>query len=93
MPWTAKQFKDRHAKGLGLEPFDHDFEHVEPIPGAKEFDAKLGTPGLHDVAPVVAWRPRESILPPEIFNNYPQPFWRVDHRAPLIHHVPPKLAA
>jgi hypothetical protein len=64
VPWTAKQFKDRHAKGL---------TSAQAKRAAAQANAILRSP--------------------EIFNNYPQPFWRVDHRAPLIHHVPPKLAA
>ena len=59
----------------GIPPFDYDFEHIEQIPGAAEFDARLGTPGLHAVRDRVDWVERKTILPPELFNSFPQPFW------------------
>ena len=47
-------------KWLGIEAFDHDYERIETPPGAEEFDRQLGTPGLHRVAPSVAWRRRSG---------------------------------
>jgi sulfotransferase len=72
---------------LGIPYYDvHDFEHVEQIPGAAEFDARIGTPGLHSVAAKVEWKPRETILPPELFASFPPPFWRSDNpKVPVIH--------
>jgi sulfotransferase len=52
----------------GLPPFRHDFDNVsyrEP-----EFDARLGTPGLHDIRPVVGVAERETILPPDLWHNF-----------------------
>ena len=46
----------------GVAPFRHDFENVRF--DTKEFDARLGTPGLHDVRPLVAGIERKTILPP-----------------------------
>ena len=71
---------------LNLPGYQHDFDNIEPIPGAAEFDCRLGTPGLHDVARKVEWRPRETILPPEVFNSFGAPFWRSNNpRVPVIH--------
>jgi sulfotransferase len=82
----------RHTIGaiyewLGLPYYDrHDYEHLEQIPGAEEFDARLGTPGLHRVAPKVEWRERETILPPDLFSSFPPPFWRSNNpRVPVVH--------
>ena len=64
----------------------HDFENVKQIPGAAEFDARIGTPGLHSVAAKVEWRERETILPPELFASFPPPFWRSNNpKIPVIH--------
>ena len=53
----------------GLPPFEHDFENVAF--DADEFDARLGTPGLHTVrrrvGPVAD---RTTILPPDIWTRY-----------------------
>ncbi|MEL6266012.1 MAG: sulfotransferase [Pseudomonadota bacterium] len=60
---------------LGEAPFDHDFEAVEY--DAPAFDAGLGLDGLHRVRPKVEPRPRETILPPDLFRKYSQlAFWR-----------------
>lgn len=60
---------------LGLPEFDHDFDHVEY--SASEFDRNIGARGLHDVGGAVEWRPRKTILPPELFAAYERDqFWR-----------------
>jgi sulfotransferase len=60
---------------LGEPPFDHDFLNVEY--DAPEFDAQLGMDGLHRVQPEVKPRPRQTILPPDLFKRYAQlSFWR-----------------
>ncbi len=60
---------------LGEEPYDHEFEGVTY--DAPEFDAQLGLDGLHRVHPKVQARPRETILPPDLFQRYSQlAFWR-----------------
>jgi len=59
---------------LDEDPFEHDFETVEY--DAPEFDQGLGTPGLHKVHPIVAPRPRQTVLPPELFDKYAKlSFW------------------
>jgi sulfotransferase len=53
---------------IGLPRFEHDFENVTF--DASEFDARLGTPGLHAVGRRVARRERETILPPDLWERY-----------------------
>lgn len=64
----------------------HDYERVEQIPGAAEFDERLGTPGLHSVRGRVEWQERETILPPEIFASFGSPFWRSNNPNVLVIH-------
>jgi sulfotransferase len=52
----------------GLLPFEHDFEKVAF--DAAEFDARLGTPGLHDIRPKVEHVARATILPPDLSQRY-----------------------
>jgi len=60
---------------LGEEPFEHDFDAVEY--DAPEFDANLGLDGLHRVHKEVKPRPRETVLPPDLFERYAKlAFWR-----------------
>ncbi|MEB8385636.1 sulfotransferase [Rhodobacteraceae bacterium KMM 6894] len=60
---------------LEEDPFDHDFDAVDY--DAPEFDAQLGLSGLHKVHKKVAPRPRQTILPPDLFERYAQlSFWR-----------------
>jgi len=60
---------------IGEVPFGHDFENVDY--DATEFDARLGTPGLHRVRPVVHANERRTILPPDLFRRVEQDsFWR-----------------
>lgn len=55
--------------------FKHNFKSVEYSAG--EFDRQLGVEGLHDVQGEVEWRPRETILPKDLFNRYANDnFWR-----------------
>jgi sulfotransferase len=60
---------------LGEVPFQHDFSNVEY--DAPAFDAQLGLDGLHRVHPKVEARPRQTILPPDLFERYSKlAFWR-----------------
>ena len=60
---------------LGEDLYDHDFNAVHY--DAPAFDAQLGLDGLHAVHEEVAFRPRASILPPDLFERYSKlAFWR-----------------
>jgi sulfotransferase len=52
---------------IGAPPFAHDFDHVDYA--EEEFDARLGTPGLHRVAAKVQHVERQTILPPDLFRR------------------------
>jgi sulfotransferase len=52
----------------GLSMFQHDFDNVAFE--TKEFDARLGTPGLHNVHAKVTRVERHSILPPDLWQRY-----------------------
>lgn len=53
----------------------HDYEHVEY--DAPEFDEALGLSGLHKLRSKVAFEPRDTILPPDLFNKFKEmEFWR-----------------
>lgn len=58
---------------LAQPQFKHDFDHVEY--DEPEFDARLSTPGLHRVSGRVAPRPRQPILPPDLFKLNHAEFW------------------
>lgn len=60
---------------IGEDYFEHNFEAVEY--DAPQFDQQLGLEGLHKVHKTVAPRPRDTILPPDLFEKYSQmAFWR-----------------
>lgn len=65
-------------RALGEPTFNHNFGEICPIEGAAEFDRDVATPGLHDLKPTVVYEERRTILPPEIFNALPGPFWRAN---------------
>jgi sulfotransferase len=52
---------------IGEPPFAHDFAKVAF--DAVEFDARLGTPGLHRVDRAVTASERATILPPDLFKR------------------------
>lgn len=55
--------------------FKHNFKSIEYSAG--EFDRQLGAEGLHDVRGEVEWRPRETILPKDLFKRFENDnFWR-----------------
>lgn len=53
---------------LAIKRFRHDFDNLTFE--TEEFDRRLGTPGLHSVRRHVTAETRETILPPDVFNNY-----------------------
>ncbi len=59
---------------VGEPTFEHDFLNVEYA--ADEFDAALGTPGLHTVKRVVEWAEQRSVLPPDMAQKFlADAFW------------------
>jgi sulfotransferase len=48
--------------------FEHDFDHVDY--DVTEFDERAGTPGLPTVGGTVKAEPRETLLPPDLFNRF-----------------------
>src|ERR1700756_4041713 len=66
---------------LGEPVFSHDFSHVDY--DVTEFDERAGTPGLHTVRGTVKAEPRETLLPPDLFNRFIRDaFWRDPQRIP-----------
>ena len=66
---------------LGEPVFSHDFGHVDY--DVTEFDERAGTPGLHTVRGTVQAEPRETLLPPDLFNRFRNDaFWRDPQRIP-----------
>lgn len=60
---------------LGEPLFEHDFEQVQY--DAPEFDEALGLHGLHKVRQRVGLERRETILPPDLFEQYSKlSFWQ-----------------
>lgn len=55
--------------------FDHDFDSVEF--DAKEFDERLGAPGMHAVRSQIRINERKTILPLDLFRRFENDaFWR-----------------
>ena len=54
--------------------FEHDFERVEY--DEPEFDRHLGARGLHKISGPVRLNPRQTILPPDLFERFDKlAFW------------------
>jgi sulfotransferase len=59
---------------IGEQSFEHDFNNVEFA--HDEFDYTIGVKGLHTVKRKVEFKPRRSILPPDLFQKYnDMAFW------------------
>ena len=59
---------------LGEEPYRHDFENLQF--DTPDYDEGLGLAGLHKVRTRVGFEPRETILPPDLFEQYAKlSFW------------------
>jgi sulfotransferase len=68
---------------VGEPWFEHDFKNV--CYDAPEFDQALGLAGLHRVRPKVTHEPRQTILPPDLFEQYSKlSFWH-DGRGSAAH--------
>lgn len=56
------------------KPFEHDFEDLQY--NEPTFDQNLRTQGLHQVQNKVEFKPRKTILPPDLFERFSQlSFW------------------
>jgi sulfotransferase len=70
---------------IGEEPFGHDFENVEYE--AEDFDSQLLAKGLHTVRGKVELKPRQTILPPDLFKRCQDlTFWH-DARGTKAHRI------
>ena len=59
---------------LGEDPFEHDIDNVEYQ--EPEFDKRLNTKGLHQVRDRVEFKPRKTVLPPDLFERFDSlSFW------------------
>lgn len=58
---------------LGEPSFEHNFEDLEY--DEPQFDQQLGLPGFHRVGSKVHFQKRDTILPPDLFDQYNQSFW------------------
>jgi len=68
---------------IGAPQFTHDFENVDY--DAEDFDMAIGAPGLHTVARKVAFTPRDTVLPPELFRRFEgDAFWTDPHANPRV---------
>jgi sulfotransferase len=68
---------------IGETPFCHDPDHIEPCLEAAEFDARIGTHGLHGVGSSVRPIRRRTILPGELFTRYEVfSFWQKPNEMP-----------
>jgi sulfotransferase len=74
---------------LGETVFTHDFDHIQY--NENEFDQTLGVKGLHTVKKKVEFKPRRSILPPDLFQKYSEmAFWQ-DTKGTSANIIAPKL--
>jgi sulfotransferase len=66
---------------IAEKPFAHNFENVTYA--EEEYDARLGTPGLHTVRRKVENIERKTVLPPELFARFENDaFWTDPARNP-----------
>lgn len=68
---------NRLTKTLDLPAHNYRFDAIEQIDGAAAFDRSVSTPGLHELKSEVIYEPRQSVLPPDIWNSIPPAFWEV----------------
>lgn len=69
---------------LFLPKHNYRFDAIEQIAGAEQFDKDISTPGLHTLGPKVVHTQRQSVLPPDIWNNLPPAFWQVKEEATIV---------
>ncbi len=69
-------------------PFQHNFDNVDYE--VSEFDEMLGVKGLHTVKRKVEFKPRRSILPPELFQKYSEMAFWLDNTGTSASIITPK---
>jgi sulfotransferase len=70
-------------EAIGEPAFPHDPDHIEPCYDMIEFDARLGTPGLHEIRSRVRAEKRASVLPPDLFARFERDaFWEDPSQLP-----------
>ena len=68
---------------IGEPLFGHDPNHIEPCYDMIDFDARLGTPGLHHVRSAVRSDKRPTVLPPDLFAKFSNDaFWEDSTQLP-----------
>jgi sulfotransferase len=68
---------------VGEPVFTHDPSNIEQDFDALQFDARVGTPGLHAVGSRVRPRARATLLPPDLFRKYDEgAFWERSKEMP-----------
>jgi sulfotransferase len=71
---------------IGEPLYPHRFTDIE-FDDAREFDTRIGTPGLHDIGRDIRPFTRTPVLPPELFNKLNEnTFWNDPKRYP--EHIP-----
>jgi len=59
---------------LGEDPYPHDFTGLAF--SAPDYDERLGIAGMHTVRPAVSFESRQTVLPPDLFEQYSRlSFW------------------
>ncbi len=59
---------------LGEQPFEHDYDNIQF--DTPDYDEGLGLVGLHKVRPKVGFEKRQTVLPPDLFEQYSKlSFW------------------
>ena len=65
------------SEQLVLPAHNYNFQAIEQIPGAEQFDRDVSTPGLHTLGPKVVYSERTTVLPPDVWRSLPPAFWEV----------------
>lgn len=77
------QIMEELTTRLRLPRHNYQFDAIQQIPGSDVFDRKIATPGLHTLKPKVVYTERQSVLPPDIWDALPPPFWQVKEEATI----------
>lgn len=70
---------------VGEENYDHDFDNVEYE--AENFDTQLIATGLHTVRGKVELKPRQTILPPDLFKRFQDLMFWHDPKGTQAHRI------